>query len=90
MARKRLNIGNPSHRELVSWIGGGIAVIAAGAFAVVKYIVPPRSGEGGTNCAENASIAAQGDVSHVTISANGGTLQATGKSACGSSDNKKP
>ena len=82
-------IAKPKNRQILSWIGGGVIAVAAGAFAVVTYVWPAHDGKSGTNCAENASIATQGDVSHVTINANGATLQASGTLDCGNSATAK-
>jgi hypothetical protein len=60
-------IAKPKNREILSWIGGAVVVVAAGAFAVVTYLWLVHDGKGRINCTENASIATQGDVSHVTI-----------------------
>jgi hypothetical protein len=68
MGKSWLDISTPAKRARLSWIGSGIVVVAAGAWAVVTYFWPHDS-KGGINCAENASIATQGDVSHVTINA---------------------
>jgi hypothetical protein len=81
MGKSWLDISTPAKRARLSWIGGGIVAVAAGAWAVVTYVWPAHDGKGGNNCAENASIATPGDVSNVTINANGATLQASG---CGS------
>ena len=83
-------IGQPKNRQIISWIGGGIVAVAAGAFAVVTYLWPAHDSKGGVNCAENASIASQGDVSHVTINANGATQQANAGLSCGNSAAAKP
>jgi hypothetical protein len=89
MAKSWLDISTPAKRARLSFIGGGIVAVAAGAWAVVTYVWPAHDGKGGTNCAENASIATQGDVSHVTINANGATLQASGPLDCGNSAIRK-
>jgi len=78
-------IAKPKNRQILSWIGGGIVAVAAGAFAVVTYLWPSHDGKSGISCAQNASVASQGDVSHVTINATGATLQANGTSDCGNS-----
>ena len=78
-------VAKENNRKLLSWIGGGIVAVAAGAFAVVTYLWPAHDGKGGINCAQNASIATQGDVSHVTINATGATLQASVPIDCGNS-----
>jgi hypothetical protein len=83
-------IAKPRNRQILQWVGGGVVAVAAGAFAVVTYVWPAHDGKAGTNCAENASIATQGDVSHVTINANGATQQAGGTTACGNSATVKP
>ncbi len=76
-------VSKPKNRQILSWIGGGVIAVAAGGFALVTYLWPAHDSKGGTNCAENASIATQGDVSHVTINANGATLRASGTADCG-------
>lgn len=76
-------IAKPKNRQILSWAGGGVAVVAAGGFALITYLWPLHEGKGGTNCAENASVAAQGDVSHVTINATGATFKASGTADCG-------
>jgi hypothetical protein len=78
-------IAKPTNRQVLSWIGGGVIAVAAGAWAVVTYVWPAHDGKGGTNCAENASIATQDDVRNVTINANGATLQANAPLDCGNS-----
>jgi hypothetical protein len=70
-----------------------LAIIATVAILTSKPAGPATAvhdGKGGTNCAENASIATQGDVSHVTINAAGATLQASGTLDCGNSATRKP
>jgi hypothetical protein len=78
-------IAKPKNRQILSWIGGGIVAVVAGAFAVVTYLWPAHDGKSGISCAENASVASQGDVSHVTINAKGTTFQAHGPLDCGNS-----
>jgi hypothetical protein len=78
-------IVKPKNRQTLSWIGGGIVAVAAGAFAVVTYLWPAHDGKGGISCAQNASIASQGDVNHASINATGVTLQGNGTSDCGNS-----
>jgi len=78
-------IAKEKNRRLLSWIGGGIVAVVAGAFAVVTYLWPAHDGKGGINCAQGASIASHGDVSHTTINATGATIQANGSLDCGNS-----
>ena len=85
MGKSWLDISTPAKRARLSWIGGGIVAVAAGAWAVVTYVWPVHDGKGGANCAENASIASQGDVSRVTINANGTTFRESGTLDCGNS-----
>ena len=89
MGKSWLDISTPAKRARLSWIGGGIVTVAAGAWAVMTYVWPAHDGKAGANCAENASIATQGNVSHVTINANGATLQAGGTLDCGNSAKPK-
>jgi len=49
----------------------------------------PHDRKGGTDCAENGSIAAQGDVRNNTINTNGATLQASRRLGCGNSATRK-
>jgi hypothetical protein len=86
MGKSWLDISTPAKRARLSWIGGGIVAVAAGAWTVVTYVWPAHGGgKSGINCAANASIATQGDVSGVTINANGATLQSSRTSDCGNS-----
>ena len=85
MGKSWLDISTPAKRARLSWIGGGIVAVAAGAWAVMTYVWPAHGDKGGINCAENASIAAQGDVKNNTINANGATLQASETVDCGNS-----
>jgi hypothetical protein len=83
-------VAKPKNREVLSWIGAGIIAVAAGGFAMVTYLWPAHDGKSGVSCAQNASVASQGDISHVTINATGATLQASGPSDCGNSVQKGP
>ena len=76
-------IAKEKNRRILSWVGGGIVAVAAGAFAVVTYLWPAADSKGGINCAQNASIATQGDVSNVTINATGARLETNGSLDCG-------
>jgi hypothetical protein len=78
-------IARSKNRQILSWIGGGIVAVAAGTFAVVTYLWPAHDGKSDISCAQNASVASQGNVNHVTINAAGTTLQTNGPLDCGTS-----
>jgi hypothetical protein len=40
MASHGAFIANPKNRQVLSWVGGGIVAVAAGAWAVVTYVWP--------------------------------------------------
>jgi len=78
-------LSKPKNRQILAWVGSGLVAVAAGAFAAVTYLWPAHDGKSGISCAQIASIASQGDVSHNTINATGATLQASGPLDCGNS-----
>jgi len=72
-------VRKPSNRQLLSWLGGGGAVAAAGIWAVVTYIWPAQDTPKSV-CAQQGSIAAGRDASgntvnyHGALPANGGAV----------------
>jgi hypothetical protein len=67
----------PSNQRLLSWLGGGVVVIAGGIWAVVTYVWPPH--EAPTAVCANQGIVIGGSVSSrssVTNRVTGGTTTA--------------
>jgi|HubBroStandDraft_6_1064221.scaffolds.fasta_scaffold255426_3 hypothetical protein len=67
----------PSNLRLLSWLSGGVVVIAGGIWAVVTYVWPPH--EAPTAVCANQSIVIGGSVSRrspVTNRVTGGTTTA--------------
>ena len=65
-------LGQAKNRAILGWIGSGLAVAAAGAWAVVTFAFPDRPAASGTGvaCAQQG-IAAGRDASHNTVTVNG-------------------
>jgi hypothetical protein len=67
------------NRALLGWIGGGLAAVAAGLWAVYIYFFPPQIGDGGgaikveANC---GSAAAQGTFLGSSITVGGESSKA--------------
>ncbi len=53
----------PKNRQIISWVGGGVVAVAAGAFAVVTYVWPHDAKPACTQ----QGVAVGGDVSGSTI-----------------------
>ena len=57
-------VKDPDNRVVLSWIGGGIAALAAGIWAVVKYMT--KNGDHKSSkpsvSADRGSVAAGGDI----------------------------
>ena len=66
-------IRRPSNQKLLTWLGGGGAVAAAGIWAVVTYIWPTHEAPK-VECAQQGSIASGRDASGNTVNYNGGAL----------------
>jgi len=64
-------VRKPSNQRLLSWLGGGGAVAAAGIWAVVIYIWPAHD-EPKVVCAQQGSVAAGRNASGNTVTYNGG------------------
>lgn len=67
----------PKNQATLSWIGGGLVVLATGIWAVVVFLLPPSSApkpNGPTNVSAHQGVAGGGDVSGntVTITNSGG------------------
>jgi hypothetical protein len=80
-------VRKPSNQRLLSWLGGGGAVAAAGIWAVVTYIWPAHHPPT-VVCAEQGSIAAGRDVSGNTLNYNGGAPVGGGAATCTDSTKK--
>ncbi len=59
-------IAKPRNRQVLSWIGGALVAVAAGAWAVVTYVWPAHEAPG-VVCAQQGSIAAGRDASGNTV-----------------------
>jgi hypothetical protein len=71
---------NPRNQKTLSWLGGGLVVLASGAWAVVTYIWPSHdkaAGQASIVCAQQGGVAAGRDASHNTITITGGGATAT-------------
>jgi hypothetical protein len=71
----------PSNQRLLSWLGGGGAVAAAGIWAVVTYLWPAHESPK-VVCAQQGGIAAGRDASSNTVNYNGGTPVGGGAATC--------
>ena len=58
-------IAKPKNRQVLSWVGGGIVVVAAGAWAVVSYIWPAH--ERPKIVCEQQGVVVGGNVSGSTV-----------------------
>src|SRR4051794_24728508 len=84
-------IENPKRRAILSWIGSGVAVAAAGLWAVVTFAFPEKRAAPAptVTCAQQGSIAAGRDASHNTITVTAaGTSNSMGSVACGDAAKK--
>jgi hypothetical protein len=64
------------NRQILSWLGGGLVVVAAGLWAAFVYVFPPSSGKssaGTTTSANCGGVAVGGSVSGSTITAGNAT-----------------
>ena len=71
----------PSNQHLLSWLGGGGAVAAAGIWALVTYIWPAHDATKAV-CAQQGGIAAGRDASRNTVSYNGVAPTSGGAVTC--------
>jgi hypothetical protein len=69
-------LSKPKNRQMLSWVGGGLVAVAAGAFAVVTYLWPAQDATKPV-CAQQG-IALGGNISgsNVTNSVSGSTITA--------------
>lgn len=77
-------VAEPKNRELLSWIGGGLVVLATGTWAVMTYVWPahnPSSDGKSIICVQQGSVAAGRDASHNTITYSGTAPQGGGNTA---------
>ena len=58
-------LSKPSNQRLISWLGGGGAVLAAGIWAVVTYVWPAHEGPK-VECVQQG-VAIGGNVSGSTV-----------------------
>ena len=75
----------PKNQKTISWIGGGLVVVAGGAWALFTYLWPHEasSPEGPKIvCAQPGGIAAGRDSSGNTITINGPVQVAAGAKPC--------
>jgi hypothetical protein len=83
MSRLWSFLGEERNRQILGWAGGGLAVVAAGLWAVVTYLHPPGANSTSkpaagieANC---GGIAVGGNVSGATITAAGGAANCSPK-----------
>jgi hypothetical protein len=74
-------IRKPSNQRLITWLGGGGAVAAAGIWAVVTYIWPAHDASKAV-CAQQGGIAAGRDASGNTVTYTGGAPAGAGTATC--------
>jgi hypothetical protein len=82
-------IGKPRNRQVLSWIGGGIVAVAAGAWTVVTYVWPADE-TAKIVCAQQGSIAAGHNAIGNTITYNGGAPPGAGNGTTSCADATKP
>jgi hypothetical protein len=80
-------IRKPSNRRLLSWLGGGGAIAAAGIWAVVTYLWPAHESPK-TVCAQEGAIAAGRDASGNTVNYTGGAPAGGGATTCADTTKK--
>lgn len=82
-------ITKPENRQILSWVCGGIAAVAAGSWAVVTYVWPAHDAPQ-VACAQHGSIASGRDASGNTINYIGdASLGASGGAASCAAPSKK-
>ena len=69
-------VAKSKNRQVLSWIGGGLVALAAGAWAMVNYVWPAHEAAK-TVCAQQGSVAGGRDASGNTITYTGGSAPAT-------------
>jgi hypothetical protein len=78
-------IAKPKNRQIVSWIGGRVIVVATYVWAVVTYVWPAHESEK-VVCAQEGSVASGRDVSGNSITYNGGAPSRAGSGATSCAD----
>ncbi len=84
-------IGSPKNRAMLSWAGSGVAVAAAGIWAVVTFAFPEKKAPSAPTvaCAQQGGVAAGRDASHNTVTVTTtGTGNSTGAIACADATKK--
>jgi hypothetical protein len=61
---------NSKNREILSWLGGGVVVIATGIWVAIVYFFPPHEASGPASVQANCGgVAIGGNVTGTTITA---------------------
>jgi len=81
-------VRKPGNQRLLSWLGGGGAVAAAGIWAVVTYVWPAHDAAK-TVCSQQGGIAAGRDASGNTVNYSGGAPAGGGAATCADTTTKK-
>ena len=84
MGRQWSFLSAPKNQKTISWIAGGLIVLASGAWAVFTYVWPHEESPK-IVCAQPGGIAGGRDANGNTISINGNAQIATGakQAPCG-------
>jgi len=72
---KLLDIRNKRSREILGWLGGGLAFVIAGLWVAFVYFFPKNDGHGGVE-ASCGSAAQQGTMVGSTITVGGASSSA--------------
>ncbi|MDN5870616.1 MAG: hypothetical protein L0H73_07865 [Nitrococcus sp.] len=64
---------NPENRNVLTWLGSGLAVVAAALWAVFTYLQPVNSGDSRSKVQVEQGVGAGGDISV------GGDLKVSGQ-----------
>jgi hypothetical protein len=81
-------VSKSKNRQILSWAGGGLVAVAAGAWAVVVYLWPAHEATR-TACAQQGSIVAGRDASGNTITYNSGSVGAASGASASCDDTTK-
>lgn len=74
-------LSTPKNQKTLSWLGGGLVVLAGGAWAAFTYVWPHEEGPK-IVCAQQGGVAAGRDASGNTITINGNAQVAMGPKPC--------
>jgi hypothetical protein len=74
-------VRKPANQRLLSWLGGGGAIAAAGIWAVVTYVWPAHD-SAKVVCAQQGGIAGGRDASGNTVTYIGGASDGGGTTRC--------